>query len=388
MTPYPITALALRTALGDTEDAHVRALWGDDSGLAARDDGLADWYGALRPTPLPPLPDALAAHDTRQTRLCAALVGDLSAAIAAAIARWGPDRVGVAIGTTTGGIADTEAAWPHWREHGVYPDGAAFPDWLLARHELHLTADVIAALSGAAGPCLVQSSACASSAKVLGTARRWLDAGVVDAVITGGVDTACRFTLLGFGGLGILSKQRTRPFGLDRDGINLGEGGALLLVERDGAPRAWLHGVGETSDAWHPTQPRPDGAGLAEAMRQALAGLDPAAVDLVNAHATGTPANDEAEAAALAEVLPHGPWVVATKPLTGHTLGAAGAIEAALTVLCLEQGLVPATRTAALDPALPPVRLARSPTAARLRLALSTSAAFGGHNAAVALGAP
>jgi 3-oxoacyl-[acyl-carrier-protein] synthase-1 len=385
VTPYPITALALRTALGDTEDDHVRALWGDESGVAQRSDGL--WYGALRTTPLPALPPALAAHDTRQARLCAALVGDLSDAVAAAIARWGAGRVGVALGTTTGGIADTEAAWPHWRDHGVYPDGAAFPDWLLNRHELHLTADVVAALTGAAGPSIVQSSACASSAKVLGTARRWLDAGVVDAVITGGVDTACRFTTLGFGGLGILSARPTRPFAADRDGINLGEGGALLLVERTGAPRAWLHGVGETSDAWHPTQPRPDGSGLADAIRAALRGLDPTHVDLVNAHATGTPANDEAEARALADVLPHGPWVVATKPLTGHTLGAAGAIEAALTVLCLEQGLVPATAVGQPDPALPAVRVAAAPTAARLRLAVSTSAAFGGHNAAVALGA-
>jgi 3-oxoacyl-[acyl-carrier-protein] synthase-1 len=263
--------------------------------------------------------------------------------------------------------------------------------WLTSRHDLHVTAATLAALAGARGPVVVQSSACASSAKVLATAARWLEHGVVDAVICGGVDSFCAYTVLGFHGLGILSSQPTRPFSAARDGINLGEAAALLVVERAGEPRVWLRGVGETSDAWHQTQPRPDGDGLAEAMRRALAqaGMRPEEVALVNAHATGTPANDAAEAAAMRAVLPHGPWVSATKAQTGHTLGAAGGLEAVLTALSLERGFVPPLCSAApFDEGVAGFGLPHEVVRAPLKVGMSLSAAFAGHNAAVILEAP
>lgn len=380
----PITAYSVRCALGDGVDAVAEALVAGRSGLVHLGDepGLlaGTWYGHA---------GSLAPAPSRQEALVRAVVAPLLPAIDAARRRWGADRVGVAIGTTTGGIGETERHHAAWKATGLFPGELDAAAWLRQTHNLHVTAELVAALAGVGGPAIVQSSACASSAKVLATAARWIGLGVVDAVICGGVDSFCRYTLLGFGGLGILSSQRTRPFAAARDGINLGEAGALLLLEREGLARGWLRGVGETSDAFHLTQPHPEGAGLAEAMRRALVGVDPASVQLVNAHATGTPANDAAEAQAIAAVLPHRPWVTATKPLTGHTLGAAGGLEAVLTLISLERGFVPAVRTEApLDACADPLRLALETVHAPLRMALSTSAAFAGHNAAVLLEAP
>lgn len=380
-----ITATSAVCALGRTDAEVVGALRAGRSGLVRVSEVVPTWFGGVEGA-LDALPAPLAGLSTRQTALLMASLAPVQAAIAAAVARWGPDRVGVAVGTTTGGIGDTERHFAAWRATGAWPELDA-RRWLLQRHNLHATADALAALIGARGPALVQSSACASSAKVLATAQRWMEHGVVDAVVCAGVDSACRYTLLGFSGLGILSAERTRPFALGRNGINLGEAGAVLLLEREGVPQAWLRGVGETSDAWHMTQPRPDGAGLAAAIAEALrqGGVRAEEVGLVNAHATGTPANDLAEAAALRAVLPHGPWVTATKPLTGHTLGAAGALEAVLTVRSLQLGLVPPTCTGEPDPEVGAVRWTPAATDAPLRFAISTSAAFAGHNAAVLL---
>jgi 3-oxoacyl-[acyl-carrier-protein] synthase-1 len=384
--------MTARCALGDDLDAIAEALREGRSGLRPLGEVFGDavpvagWYGALATPPggWALLPEAWSGFDTRQARVAAAVVADLAGPIGNAIARWGADRVGVAIGSTTGGIGDTEQRHAAWRASGAWPDGYD----LARQHNLHATAEVVAALTGARGPAIVQSSACASSAKVLGTARRWIALGVCDAVVCGGIDTACRFTLMGFSGLGILSPERCQPMGVERQGINLGEAAALMLVEReasDDAPaRVWLSGVGETSDAFHLTQPRPDGAGLAAAVEAALreAGLPAEAVGFVNAHATGTPANDPAELAAIEAALPHRPPICATKGHTGHTLGAAGALEAVLTALSLERGFLPGVTTVGEVLSGAVVRAA-TPTSARA--AMSLSAAFAGHNAAVLL---
>ncbi|MCB9665116.1 MAG: beta-ketoacyl-[acyl-carrier-protein] synthase II [Alphaproteobacteria bacterium] len=385
--PYPVTAWTVACALGADTAAVRETLRAGRSGLQpvgeARGLPFDTWFGALPVEDLPALPAALAERDTLQARMAAHLTSGILAAARGAVARWGADRVGVILGTTTGGIADTEARYPDWTPEAGFPDGYD----LARQHAMQATSEVVGALVGATGPRWAQSSACSSSTKVFGSARRLLDLGVVDAVLVGGIDTWCRFTQLGFRSLEVLSSRRCAPFAADRDGINLGEGGALVLLERQGEARAWLHGVGETSDAHHMTQPHPEGAGLGAAIRRAVlaSGISARDVDLVQAHATGTPLNDRAESLAIARELPHGPLVVGTKGYTGHTLGACGAVEAALCLLALEEGWCPGTLTRApLDPELA-VRVSPDPVTQRFRYALNLSAAFAGHNGAVLL---
>lgn len=387
--PWPITAYGAACGLGRTTADVLAGLRAGADGLVpvGRERGLpfTSWFGFV-PGELAPLPTDLVAWDTRHARLVAHGVDLVREAVEGAVARWGRERVGVVVGTTTGGMADTEARYPDWRAHGAFTDGYD----LRRQHAQLATAELIATLVGATGPRISQSSACSSSNKVLGTARRLLDLGVCDAVVVGGVDSWCRFTMMGFRSLEVLTSDRCAPFAADRTGINLGEAAALLLVERDGDARALLRGVGETSDAHHMTQPHPEGSGLVAAMREALSrsGVAPEQVDLVNAHATGTRLNDTAEAAAIRAVLPHGPPVIGTKGATGHTLGACGGLEAIFTIASLAEGWAPGTRTRApLEEGLG-IDVRTEAWTGRFRYALSTTAAFAGHNAAVLLEAP
>lgn len=392
--PLTISAVSLACGLGahlDDVRASLRAgrsglsRWGEAQGLP-----FETWFGALPPGVERALPPALADRDTRQARVAWGTLAPMRASIEAAVGRYGADRVGVIVGTTTGGMGDTERRVEALRANGRFEDGYS----LRRQHNAHATADLVADLLGLQGPVFVQSSACSSSAKVLGSAQRLIAAGLLDAAVVGGIDTACRYTLLGFHSLGILSGHRCRPLSVEREGINLGEAAAWLLVERphvDVPARARLLAVGETSDAHHATQPRPCGSGLRAAVQEALdgAGLQPADLDLVNAHATGTPLNDAAECRAFAGWLPETVPVVGTKGWTGHTLGAAGAVEAVLAVMALEDGWLPGTLTQGAS--LPEGRglcLPREPVSGPFRRALSTSAAFAGHNAAVLLEAP
>jgi 3-oxoacyl-[acyl-carrier-protein] synthase-1 len=386
--PYPITALASASALGADDDSAMAALRAGRSALSEHgaDMGLpfTTWTG-LVPTELAPIPDRFAARDTRQARLLWHLLRDMHEPLAAARARWGAGRIGIALGTTTGGVHATEKAVAGW------PDHTPPQDFIVQRHNLHMTGNLAGELAGIEGPALIQSSACSSSSKVFGSARRMLDLGLVDAVLVGGIDSHARFTLLGFHGLGILSSSKCRPLSEDREGINIGEGGALLLLEREGPAKAWLRGVGETSDAHHMTQPHPEGAGLSAAIEDALAqaGLPADAVDLVNAHATGTRLNDATEAKALTRSLPHAPYVAATKGYTGHTLGACGGIELAMCVRALQEGWAPGTHTEGPWAAeASQLNLSTAPVTRDFRVALNVSAAFAGHNAAVLLEAP
>jgi 3-oxoacyl-[acyl-carrier-protein] synthase-1 len=299
--------------------------------------------------------------------------------------------VGVCVGTSTAGIASTEGAWKAARETGTAP-----PGWVIERqHALFATAQVAALRVGARGPVLAVSTACSSSAKVFAHALRWLRAGLCDAVLVGGVDTLCAMTLCGFRSLEVLSRERCRPFSSERRGINIGEGGAFFLIERDGVgPR--LLGVGESSDAHHMTAPHPTGAGAQAAMARALrsAGVAADAVDQVNLHATATPQNDAAEGNAVRELfgrprLEAGKTkLVATKGATGHMLGAAGAIEALFCLAAIErQAAPPSVGCDPLDEAIG-VPLSARAIEAPTRVVLSNSLAFGGSNVCVAFGAP
>lgn len=318
--------------------------------------------------------------DFRTNRLLLQAVQGFGSALPAFLARYAAARVAVVLGASTTGMDEAQAAANVWLATGERPSAFRF-----SQIELGSPAEFLKRHLGLAGPAYTISTACSSSAKAFGAARRLIAAGVVDAAVVGGVDARCRFALNGFHALGALSQGLSRPFADDRDGINLGEGVALFFMEKTPTASAGRRcsvvcaGCGESSDAYHATAPDPAGTGAEAAMRMALAEAGLAADDVayVNCHGTGTPANDAMERAAIARVFRSpvfrdpvaaagAPWpagrpvVESTKAMTGHCLGAAGAVEAAICWLYLTAGRVTG-----------PV--------------LSNSFAFGGSNACVAL---
>jgi 3-oxoacyl-[acyl-carrier-protein] synthase-1 len=305
--------------------------------------------------------------------------------VAGAVRRWGRDRVAVVVGTSTGGILETERAFETRVTTGRLPEGFD----LDRQHGFHGILEVLRSWTGATGPAYVVSTACSSSGKVLGSARRLIASGLADAVLVGGVDTLCQTTLRGFESLQALSRGPCRPFSANRDGLSIGEGGAFLLVEREGAARVLLRGVGESSDAFHMSHPHPEGLGARLAMEAALrqAGVEGDDVDLVNAHGTGTIANDVVEASAISTVVGRRALVTSTKCYTGHLLGAAGATEAVLAALAIERSFVPATIGADPLDGQVTVDVCLKGRKGRVRTALSNSFAFGGSNVSILLGA-
>ncbi|MFZ2295432.1 MAG: beta-ketoacyl-[acyl-carrier-protein] synthase family protein, partial [Polaromonas sp.] len=305
------------------------------------------------------LPAHLAAFDCRNNRL--ALLGlmqdGFSEAVAAATRKYGAQRVGVFIGTSTSGILQTELAYR--RRDPV--SGALPADFIYnTTHNTFSVADFTRHYFGLTGPAAVVSSACSSSAKVFASARRMMAAGLIDAAVVGGVDSLCLTTLYGFNSLGLMSSQPCRPFDVARDGISIGEAAAFALLERVPGSldedAVLLLGVGESSDAYHMSSPHPEGLGARMAMQAALemAHLNAADIDYINLHGTATPSNDASEAKAVAALFGSSTPCSSTKGATGHTLGAAGGLEAVICALALQHGLMPGgVNTQNLDPALP-----------------------------------
>jgi 3-oxoacyl-(acyl-carrier-protein) synthase len=304
-------------------------------------------------------------------------------------------RVGIALGTTVGCTFHNEEYYSAWQK-GLAPD--------LGPIQFHLAGNVASALHrilGTSGPSAVINNACASGTDAIGVARNWLAAGRCDIAIAGGADELSRVAYNGFASLMLVDKEPCRPFNWNRQGLNLGEGAGVLVLERQessatrqGQPLGWVRGYGCAADAWHPTAPHPEGRGLKAALRQALRDcgdikLLPA---LINAHGTGTRANDKAETSALAAIFPATDQlvVVSTKGVTGHTLGAAGGIEAVLTLMALRAGQTPGT-VGCLEPdpelALAPVAQSENRQLAGRR-GISQSLAFGGGNSVLVLEAP
>ncbi len=330
------------------------------------------------------LPEALRSRNN--ALLLSALV-QIRDAVDAAITRFGAQRVAIVLGTSTSGISEAEQALAAYVHDGVIPS-----NFDMGQQELGSPALALRHVLGSSGPAYVVSTACSSSAKAIATAARVLRAGLADAVIAGGVDSLCGFTLAGFSALESVSRTGSNPLAAARDGIHIGEGAALFLVTREpGAVR--LAGYGESSDAHHISAPLPDGAGAQAAMLQALvrAAIAPDEIDYINLHGTATPQNDAMECRAVSDVFGDGVAISSTKRLTGHTLGAAGAIEAALCFIALSdnpQGLLPPHWCeGALDATLPPLQLVQPGDALGrpLHYALSNSFAFGGSNAALIL---
>jgi 3-oxoacyl-[acyl-carrier-protein] synthase-1 len=337
------------------------------------------------------LPAELSAFDCRNNRLAfLGLMQDgFADAVAAAARKHGARRVGIFLGTSTSGILQTELAYR--RRDPV--DGALPADFVYATtHNPFSVADFVRHYFGLAGPAVVVSSACSSSAKVFASARRMMAAGLIDAAVVGGVDSLCLTTLYGFNSLGLMSSQACRPFDAARDGISIGEAAAFALLERVpehlGKNAVLLLGVGESSDAHHMSSPHPEGLGARIAMQHALetAQLDAADVDYINLHGTATPSNDLAETKAVAAVFGSSTPCSSTKGATGHTLGAAGGLEAAICALALQNDLLPGgLNTQELDPLLPLNYLLENREQPARRV-LSNSFGFGGTNCSLIFG--
>lgn len=391
MTFY-LNECAVVCSLGDSHAALKRQLFDEaSSGLT-----LSDAYSPGRPLPLgrvtAALPDAghlPLAQRSRNNQLALAALRQIRPALDAAIARFGADRVGVVVGSSTSGISATEEALRAHRD-----SGELLPGFHYGQQELGSLAAMLSQLLRVSGPAYVHSSACSSSAKALASAARLINMGLCDAVLTGGVDTLCGFTVAGFSALESVSATRCNPLSANRNGINLGEAAALFLMSTEPAPVA-LCGWGESSDGHHMSAPDPAGGGARLSMTMALtrAGIKAADIDYINLHGTATPQNDAMESHAVADLFGSGVHVSSTKPFTGHTLGAAGAVEAALCWLAMQDDNVegklpphlwdgaPDPTLPALNVAVPGARLGRP-----LRWVLSNSFAFGGSNATLVLG--
>jgi 3-oxoacyl-[acyl-carrier-protein] synthase-1 len=391
-TPLAITDHTLASALGVGRAATLAALREGRSGLAQKrfeTCPLDTWIGEVDGVDAQRLPDALLRYDCRNHRLAwMGLQADgFAASVGRAAERHGPQRIGVFLGTSTSGILSTEQAYRR-RD----PASGALPsDFRYAT--THSTGSLAAFVRDALalqGPAFVISTACSSSAKAYGNAARMIDLGLIDAAVVGGVDSLCMTILHGFNSLELLSPEVCRPWDATRRGLSLGEGAAFALLERDAAEaEAWLLGVGESSDGHHMSSPHPEGAGAAEAMRSALAqaGLQPQQVDYLNLHGTATQNNDAAEDAAVCAVFGDALPCSSTKGATGHTLGAAGGVEAGIAMLALRHGLMPGgLNRIAPDPALR-ARYLDAPVDARLNVVASNSFGFGGSNACLVLGA-
>ena len=391
MTPLAITAFSLASPLGNGSAAALEALRGRRGGLRPNDlEGvpLETWIGRVAGVEETPIGGELAAFDCRNNRLAElGLRADgFADAIARARARYGAQRIALFLGTTTAGIAETEKAFA---QRGA--DGA-LPAWFHYRetHNLFSLCDYVQRRLGLAGPAATVSTACSSSAKVFASAHRLIEAGFADAAVVGGVDSLCLMTLYGFRSLELLSSTPCRPCDAARDGLSIGEAAGFALLERPrpGERSLALLGYGESSDAYHMSSPHPEGAGAAVAMREALerAGAEPAQVGYVNLHGTGTPANDRTEDAAVFGLFGDAVTCSSTKGWTGHTLGAAGIVEAVISLLCVREGFIPGSlNVASLDPALKS-RVAIAAQVRPLARVRSNSFGFGGNNCSLLFG--
>ena len=385
MTAVYLNAMGALCALGRGA-AIAQSLFADHPrGVCA-----SDLYTPGRPLhlgciadPLPDLSHAPIRQRSRSNALLCAALSELMPAVQTALQRFGPARIAVVVGVSTAGLQEGERAA---REHHA---GAGWPQgYDYAQQEMGNAAAFVARESGCRGPQYAISTACSSGAKALASGARLLRAGLVDAVIAGGGDALSGFTIAGFNALESVSEKRCNPLSINRSGINIGEAAALFLMSREPGP-VRVAGWGETSDAYHMSAPAPSGRGAIDAMRRALhrAGIGPNTIDYVNLHGTATPHNDAMESLAVAEVLGGETPVSSTKPLTGHALAAAGAIEAAIawhTLVGNPQGRLPAHWwDGECDPALARLHVVAPGEALGrpVRHVLSNSFAFGGNNA-------
>lgn len=380
-----ISAFGMVNALGNNlAQIAVQLQAGRAPGMQPRDGwlqaGKRCWLGQVQGE-LPAIPAALAAHNTRNNQLLLAALAQLRPALEAAIAQYGRDRVAIVLGTSTSGV-----------DEGDRQVAGGLPGYDYRMQELGDPSRFLAHFLALEGPAYTISTACSSSARAMISGQRLIDAGLVDVALVGGADSLSRMPINGFASLDSLSDRHCAPFSADRDGISIGEAAALLLLTREKQPLALL-GCGESSDAWHMSAPHPEGVGAERAMLMALqqAGLQPQDVGYINLHGTATPLNDRVESAVIHRLFGERVPCSSTKHLTGHTLGAAGATEAALAALILQQNLPLPPQdfsVAARDASLPECGLLTTPQPLQRPIIASNSFAFGGNNTCLIVGKP
>jgi 3-oxoacyl-[acyl-carrier-protein] synthase I len=389
MSPLAISAWTATSTLGRGLDAHLAALRQGRSGLRPNDFSsapLACWIGRVDGVEDAPLPAAHAGWECRNNRLAwLGLQQDgFLEQVRAARERYGAARIALLLGTSTASIGATEEGYRRLDAAGRMPAELQRPPI----HTPHSLAGFVAEALALAGTCLTLSTACSSSAKVFASAERLIRLGLADAAVVGGVDTLCDSVLFGFNALELVSPEPCRPFDRARRGISIGEAAGFALLERaEAAPQApRLLGYGESSDAHHMSTPHPEGVGAELALDAALAraGIDAAQVGYINLHGTASQKNDAMEAALVARRFPASTRVSSTKGFTGHTLGAAGIVEAAIALLAIREGFVPGNLGSdAPDPDCGP-QFAWSGEDRPIAIALSHSFGFGGNNACLA----
>ena len=393
MQPLFFNRYAIASSAGIGRDATAQALGEMRSGLAACEFEtvrLDTFVGQIADSLLAPMRGDMSEFDCRNNRiaqLCLQQDG-FAQSVMAAREKYGSERIGVFVGTSTSGILETELAYRRRDASGALPTDFRYA----TTHNTYSVAWFVQAYFGLTGPSMAISTACSSSAKAFGSAARMIAAGLCDAAVVGGVDSLCLTTLYGFGSLGLLSAVGCRPFDADRDGISIGEGAGMVLLEKQArgatADTIALLGVGESSDAYHMSTPHPEGLGARMAMEQALksAGLRPSGVDYINLHGTGTRSNDATEDKAVCAVFGNATLCSSTKGWTGHTLGACGAIDAIICALAIERGFMPGSvNTRAVDPAFG-LRYLLDNRSQAPDIAMSNAFGFGGTNCSLLIG--
>ncbi len=389
MTACYLNAMGILCSIGDSPKALENSLRSGQAGLTRSDQysrGNAVPLG-LYQQPLPELSLQAPKWRSRNNQFAMAALSQIEAPLAAAIERYGAHRIAVVIGTSTSGFAESEVAVKQWLDTGELPRNYDY-----AVHELGATAQFVAELAQLSGPVFGISTACSSGAKAMASARRLIRAGLCDAVITGGVDTLCQLTVQGFSALEAVSNEVCNPFSVNRKGINIGEAAALFLMTAE--PQGIeLCGVGEGSDAHHVSAPDPSGIGAIFTMQTALqdAALEAADIGYVNLHGTATRLNDEMESRAVNQVFGAATPCSSSKSFTGHTLGAAGALEAAICMQLMTSDapfLPPHLWDGITDPSLLPLNLTSQTCHLDqpIDYAISNSFAFGGNNISLLLG--
>ncbi|RDS85628.1 beta-ketoacyl-[acyl-carrier-protein] synthase family protein [Dyella psychrodurans] len=391
-----LNSLGVVCSLGAGKAAVAEALFaGNRDGIRAQQGWIprhAPPLGGVD-VALPPIPATLAgSRDNRNNRLLLAAAQEIESDIRAAIERFGHARIGAVLGTSTTGIEEATTGIGTYRRDGAWP-----ADYRYSHQELGAPAAFLAEWLALGGPCYSISTACTSGARALLSAQRLLKLGLCDAVLCGGVDTLCRLAINGFYALEAVDMQPCDPFSRHRRGINIGEAAALFLMTRDAGP-VQLLGGGASSDAYHMSSPDPQGTGAQKAMQDALrnAGLDASQIDYINLHGTATEHNDSMESLAVTSIFDTDVPCSSTKSLTGHTLAAAGALEAAFCWLSLvddraERRLPPHVWDGEADTALPSlafVQIGGHLPAGGRRCLMSNSFAFGGNNSSLILGDP
>lgn len=380
--------LGMLSALGaDREEIFRRLQAGDRSGLILNEEfGSQPVYVGEVLTSLPTIESKYSVYDCKNNQLLLAALSQIKSTVDLMIKRYGADRVGVVIGTSTSGVRNTELALASVAKNNIKPEQFHYKQQQLAGG-----ADFLAHILGVKGPAYAISTACSSSGKAFASARRLIKLGLCDAVIVGGADTLCRYTVHGFDALASVSAEKCKPFGKHRDGINLSEAVALFVISKEEG-EIQLQGIGSTSDAYHFSAPDPDGGSVITAMQTALAEANKTAdeIDYINMHGTATPLNDAMESKAVNQVFGNKVAVSSTKGMTGHALGAAAALELGICWMLLsgsnDQGLlIPNINDDVLDETLPSLSYVNQgkKLGRKINSCQSNSFAFGGNNISI-----